>query len=145
MNLSTNFVKNIISSISALLHRGRPTAVFRAVTAVVLLPVDRQIIAVAVGKRPVSERFKAFPPRVAHCDPASSVVRIIVIFIEITAVFHANPDAVKTGVSRPVLRVALPHLSTHFAPQAAARLHATCLEVIAARHDLAAAGAAAEP
>ncbi len=51
-----------------------PPAIFRAIIPVVVLPVDCLPLPVAVGKRPISERFKAVLPLFANLNPPASVI-----------------------------------------------------------------------
>ena len=69
-------------------------AIIGLVIAIYIIALNSQVVSIAIGQRPISERFE-FLPFGTNCNSASTVVFICCIRKSIAAGFHALPNAVK--------------------------------------------------
>src|SRR4030095_5133373 len=97
----------------------RPSAVLRVITGIIVRSINRQIIGIAIGKRPITEWFEGLPC-FADVD-ATTAVAIKGAVLRIAASgFHARPDHIEAGVSGSMCNGAR---AGFFRSETSARLH----------------------
>ncbi len=119
-------------------ERGRPSAIRRGVTLVVIPPLNRQIVSVAVAQRPISERLETLP---VGADGYSTTAIGLVLCVGASRV-HQFPDVVEPRSSRAMRPAAL---ASNVSSETAARLCLALPEVGPKRHGLVSAVASTQP
>lgn len=103
VGFSVECENNVASRVIVLLLICRPFTICGLVSLIVLLPLNRQPLAVPIGECPVAESYVGLIPLGTYCDPATTIPRVDSAFRISAPLPHGLPDEVQRGSMSSVL------------------------------------------